>query len=143
MKLFAHISLIILILLQSVGVTYSRHYCMEVSADWKISVTGEEADCGMHEVKPKAHCETESVTPPTNCCDTEVEYLQLDEDIDQPVQQKASFDFVPVLLFIVTFTLFNALQKLVSSTFPKGHLPPLLFRKRLLQRLSFLQVFRN
>jgi hypothetical protein len=143
MKLFAHISLIILILLQSVGVTYSRHYCMEVPADWKISVTGEKADCGMHQPKPAAHCESEPVVPPADCCDTQVEYLQLDDEINQPVQQKASFDFVPVLLFIVTFALFNALQKVVSSTFPKGHLPPLLFRKRLLQRLSFLQIFRN
>jgi hypothetical protein len=141
MKLIAHISLIVLILLQTVGVTYSRHYCMKVPADWKVSLTGEKADCGMHQPKPASHCESEPVIPPMDCCDTEVEYLQLDDEIHQPVQ--ASFDFVPMLLFIVSFTIFTALQRLVNRRFPKGPLPPLLFRKRLLQRLSFLQTFRN
>jgi hypothetical protein len=141
MKFITNISLIILILLQTVGVTFSRHYCGEILAGWDLSVSGEHAGCDFQQVAVAPACDNQQAEAMEGCCDNEVEYLQMDEDVNQPVQ--ASFDFSAVLLFIVSLTLFTALKELAASRLPKGYLPPLLFRKRLLQKLSFLQIFRN
>ncbi|MTI32391.1 HYC_CC_PP family protein [Xanthovirga aplysinae] len=147
-KLVLNIFLTGLILLQSVGITLSKHYCGEILMKHSIGLWGEELDCcmDMDEMKSEPVWETSQENPfdpftlSSVCCVNDFEHLQSENDITAPTQ--ASFDLTPLLFILITFGFLHLLKIFGQKVRPYSK-PPLSFRKRKLQFLAFLQVFRN
>ena len=68
LKIFSHIALSLLLLVSTVGMTVSKHYCGNSLVSVSISGNSEESSC----------CDME------NCCHSETQIFQLKEDFSVP-----------------------------------------------------------
>ncbi len=88
-KLFA-ISLSVLLLLSSTGVTYAEHFCGSFKMMAKVTVGHEALHCGMTLVA--SDCDTEDFKA-MDCCDNH--YLAVTTD-DTFAKAQFNFDFTPI-----------------------------------------------
>ena len=123
LKKLSHIVLSTLLLLSTIGLAVSRHYCGEKLVE--ISLTGEVGSC----------CDMQS-----NCCHDESQTFQLDQDYPVPVVMNHVDYFVFVIFEIQTFlTDFQQTTNLTSNLFEVSESPPI---KEVSQFLCDIQVFR-
>jgi hypothetical protein len=122
-KKAASIFLSLLILVSSMGISFSTHYCMGRAVESELMIGMHELSCGMMDMD--ASCETAGVNiMAPGCCDNE--FLSIDiEDDYQVVKTEISLEAKFLFAFTYTF-LFNQLQNtepIVAHT--DLHPPPL------------------
>ncbi|MBC7922388.1 MAG: hypothetical protein H7Z75_15015 [Ferruginibacter sp.] len=138
MKRSIAIVLAYLFLQSNVGLSLVKHYCGDFLAQQNLGLFASETSCGM-EADPGS-CEKPDQDEANGCCHNEVEKLQVDDSLKAPVL--ASVDFIPFVLFLITFAFGNFRLRIATNEVAlSGHSPPHRFTH--LRFRAFLQIFRN
>jgi hypothetical protein len=123
LKRFAHIILVVFMLISTVGFSITRHFCGGELVDVRLAKDIDPC-CDM----------------PDNCCHNESESFQLDEDYKTPILVDHVDHFAFVVFEIPSFILdFSNNEELITSNHLIGGPPPI---KDVSQFLSTIQVFR-
>lgn len=120
----AHIVLVLLLLITTMGFSVSKHYCGSRLVE--VSINSEAEPC----------CNDMGTS---NCCHNETEYFQLKEDLVKPVSfennQIAGFDILFPLVFVYSFNTPGNIETGVLN-YAESPPPPAIQTK-----LSFLQTY--
>ena len=133
-KLLA-ISLSIIMLMSSTGVTLATHFCMGHAVDTQWSLGKADLDCGMGMAVVQT-CEHETQLNRVPCCENEYQSASHDESLieaDLLLNFKLSF-------YIATISLFNWQPTIYTANFSQNSLysPPLLAQAFPVLHQSFL-----
>lgn len=145
MKKIIAILLAYLYLQGNVGLSLVKHYCGEMLALQNIGLFTAKVSCGMErESKPlrqeASGCEKPKEIKKSDCCHNKVEHLQVDDSLKAP--SLASVDFVPLVLFLISFAFSGfRLPNITDEVALSGFSPPHRFNHRRFR--AFLQVFRH
>ena len=140
MKQVVALVLTYLFLQGNIGLALVKHYCGDVLALQNINLFVDKPSCGMEKAPKPKSCEKPVQEEPAGCCHNEVQTLQADQSLKAPAM--ASVEFVPFLLFVITFTFgqfrLTESYRLVTAA---GYSPPHHLRHSRFR--AFLQIFRH
>ena len=133
-KLFA-ISLSIIMLMSSTGVTLATHFCMGHAVETRLSLGNAEVDCGMGMAVVQT-CEHETQFNRVPCCEDEFQTATHDESL---TQAELLLNF-KLSLYAATTSLFNwqPTFNTVNFTVNPNYAPPLLAQEFPALHQSFL-----
>ena len=118
MKIITTISLILLMLTSSIGLSVNTHFCGDKALMTSVSLGLEHTDCGMDNMDEP--CETKSISDlqivSEKCCENQIQIIQLDESIDL-LSTSTKVNFIVFVSFIHSFgpTLFYPDQVITQN----------------------------
>lgn len=120
-KKIASIFLSLLILVSTMGITYSTHYCMGRAVDSELMIGIHQLNCGMMDMN--ASCETtDTNTMVPGCCENDFISINTDNDY-QVVKTEILLDANFLFAFAYSF-LFDHLKNGEPSIAHADHHPP-------------------
>ncbi|MTI30646.1 hypothetical protein [Xanthovirga aplysinae] len=143
-----------IILLQSVGFTVSHHFMGDEGVNHSIIFLATDSTDHQEDFESHVHDgHFENTVKKLNPAPLHSYAMQAEDNNFQDIHtfyslsdgtltEKASFDLFPALLLVIGLFFLQALP-LIQKHIGLLIRPPLLYRKRLMQLLSYLQVFRN
>lgn len=96
----------VLILTNSVGVTFASHYCGGKVVKSKISLGNLNLDCGMANMDPACeNSKDQSSLKPKQCCQNHYSQLKVDDDFIKTAVEIVTTDFINTsyILFSVSY----------------------------------------
>jgi hypothetical protein len=125
MKKVISILFSIIVLLSSMGITFSTHYCMGRAVDSALMIGMNELSCGMIDMDEA--CETRadgSRLMPPGCCDNDFLSIEIHDDYEK-VSESISFDKYFLFAFSYAYLLNNTYT--TEQTFAQNEIfpPPL------------------
>ena len=125
MKQIISIFLSLLVLISSMGITFSTHFCMGRAVDNELMIGIHELNCGMMDLD--SSCEAEVTGPEfmaPDCCDNEFLSIEIENDYQIATEQ---ISLQSQFLLAFTYTFLFDLQKNVTPkvAFADNHPPPL------------------
>lgn len=137
MKKIFSIALSLILLISSIGMAKSTHFCGGLEMLSELSLQANHIDCGMEEKTPdcsseESHDHIKSKT----CCDNEFELLQMEDDLNI-VKSGLDLHFDFALAFVHTFIFNGQVQESTSSENPV-YTPPVLRQNHQILFQSFL-----
>ena len=104
MKIITTISLILLMLTSSIGLSVNTHFCGDEALMTSLSLGLEHTDCGMDNMDEP--CETKSISDlqlvSEKCCEDQLQILQLDENIEV-LSSSTKVNYIVFVTFVHTF----------------------------------------
>ena len=128
---FLHITLIITVLLSSIGFVVQRHFCQNelksvsvfIKAESCHKNMAEESSCPMHKSEEHNH---DGDQEKKDCCDDTVELVKLEQEL-QAKSLEVQLQNNPFLLGIISLALRVMLpEEAISPTYFLNYTPPLL-----------------
>ena len=113
--------LAVLILMSSIGLTYSTHFCMGQAVEHAVNISGHDLDCGMAAMD-KGCSNDDMIVDLPGCCDNEHVFVEIDDDFKITIAE-TSVNLKFVAAFSYTF-LFNNLVSDEADRVYVDHSPP-------------------
>jgi hypothetical protein len=137
MKTVGAIPLIVLLLFTGINVSVSTHYCCGQVAGKKVSLTGEQASCGMENV---AGSKSYRNIFATHCCDNVTSTCFFSSNYFPSLYSDDSFEVKGTDLFNLPSDYMSYGEPFISNLHVEGSPPGILFASDVL--LSSICVFR-
>ncbi len=121
MKAFISIALAFFLLLSTVGMAKTTHWCMGHEMESVVGFGEKHLDCGMELPDEQ---EDASNTDPDSCCKNTTQHLQVDDDF-QLSSLDHSLDLPFVYALLQTFVLGANFFTIIAGDIPQNSSPPL------------------
>jgi len=110
MKSSVSILLAFLLLISTVGMAKTTHWCMGHEMDSAIGFGEKHLDCGME--LPVDQENEATPEDPSSCCENKTQHLQLDDDfqfsqVDFQLNPTFTLPYIQVFVFVFEFDFFN------------------------------------
>jgi hypothetical protein len=124
MKKSISISLSVLMVLGMVHFSVATHYCSEMEATSKVSLSGKLASCGMEETTES--CPVSGINLTSHCCDDVVSFYGIDSNYTPSFSVVPEFYQYTFQVFDVPIGLTVASADFVKTSYPSAYPPGVL-----------------